>query len=61
MRRRTRPFVFGRRTWLDRDGKILRVGAAAILCAVLFRLAGNMMPTINREELVEFLFAPYPV
>ena len=40
---------------MDREGKILRVGAAAILCAVLLRLAGSTLPDMKRAELVELL------
>lgn len=41
---------------MDREGKILRLGAAVILCAVLIRLAGEENWHFKRERLMELMF-----
>ena len=41
---------------MDREGKILRLGAAVILCAALIRIAGNPDGILQRERLLKGLF-----
>lgn len=41
---------------MDREGKILRLGVAVILCAVLIRLAGEGNWHFKRERLLELMF-----
>lgn len=41
---------------MDREGKILRLGATVILCAIFIRLAGSAEYRLQTDRLLEWLF-----
>ena len=41
---------------MDRDGKILRLGTAVIICAVLIRLVGSTEYRLQKEQLLKWVF-----